>query len=93
MALFLIIALKDSAKRVGPEIEEKFPSKHYKIDDTKWFVQSKLPTAKAVSDYVGITSDDPKASESTGIVVNVKGYFGRGPADMWEWIATQSVEQ
>jgi hypothetical protein len=90
MPLFLVAALGDSAKAIDAAVRETFPEKHYKIDDTKWFVNAKLATAKALSDQLGITSDVPDQAKSTGVVVSIRGYFGRGPADLWEWIASQA---
>jgi hypothetical protein len=88
MAIFVVLALDKSASAIEAAIAKEFPENNYKIEPGKWLVAGKLMTAKQVSDRLGITSDDDDDEEDgvTGLVVTVRGYFGRGSQDMWEWI-------
>jgi hypothetical protein len=94
MALFVVVALQNSAQAIGKSIADNFADDFYEVEKDKWFVATTLVTAKQVSDKLGITTDDklPVPPILTGIVVRVGGYFGRGSTDMWEWIAAKSVK-
>jgi len=91
MALFVVLALDNSASVIEASIAKEFPEDYYKIEPGKWFVKAQLVTAKQVSDRIGITNDQ-NADGFTGVVLGVRGYFGRAPQDMWEWIAAKSVK-
>jgi hypothetical protein len=67
----------------------KYPGEFFRIDPTKWWINSSATTSKDLSDQLGITTDPATPLAATGIVVSVKGYFGRGPSDMWEWVAAK----
>ena len=94
MALFVVVALHNSAPAIGKNIAEGFPDNFYEVEEDKWFVATTLVTAKQVSDKLGITTDDklPAPPILTGIVIRIGGYFGRGSTDMWEWIAAKSIK-
>jgi len=89
MALFLIVALKSTEPAVAQAVANHFAGNFYQIEDDKWFVNSALVTAKAVSDLLGITSDPPVEGTMQGVVVKVSGYWGKGPSDMWEWVSSK----
>ncbi len=89
MALFVVLALDKSASTIEAAIAKEFPENYYKIEPGKWFVAAKLITAKQMSDRLGITNDE-NDDGLTGVVITVRGYFGRGSQDMWEWVAAKS---
>lgn len=91
MALFLIVALEESVPHVDAGISRAFATSSYRIEPGKWFVHSTLQTSKEVSDAIGITADPPAVTNLRGVVVAVKGYYGRGPSDLWEWVAKQQL--
>jgi hypothetical protein len=97
MALFVVLALDKSASAIQAAIIREFPEQHYRIEPGKWLIANKLMTAKQLSDRLGITSDDDDGDDDdgvTGLVVTVRGYFGRGSQDMWEWItASKSMKE
>ena len=92
MALFMVVALGQSAPLIDVAILQKFPTSFYKLEAGKWFISSTFQTSKELSDALGITSDPPMLPAlgvATGVVVAIKGYYGRGPSDMWEWVAAK----
>ena len=93
MALYLITAIGESGPAIEKSIAEKYSGNFYKIDPSKWWVSSPATTSKDLSDQLGITTDPPIVFGTTGIVVAVKGYFGRGPSDMWEWVAAKMSQK
>jgi hypothetical protein len=86
MALFAVIALKDS----GPGVDEalsKVPSdSSYKIEAGKWLVNTEVTTARELSIKLGLRETQ------THIIFSVRGYSGRAQPDMWEWLAAQSAK-
>ena len=93
MALYFVAALEQFGPTIEQSITERYPGNSYKIDSSKWWVNSSATTSKELSDQLGITSAPPHTGSTTGIVISVKGYFGRGPGDMWEWIATKASQK
>jgi hypothetical protein len=90
MALFIIVAI-DSAAALEAKIQQLYPNDYYEIAQGKWFVVSPMVTAKQLSAHLEITPSPP-AEGMRAVVVSVRGYFGRGPKDMWEWVAAKSTE-
>ena len=89
MALFVVMAFSDTVTQVAAKVQQKFPNDFYQIEPGKWFVSSALVTAKQVSDDLEITVPDDTNATTRGVVVAVRGYYGRGPRDMWEWVAAK----
>jgi hypothetical protein len=90
MALFVVLALDNSAPVIQTGIEKHFPDNFYAIEKGKWLVATPLVTAKQVSDKIGITNDQD-TNEITGLVFRMAGYFGQADKDIWEWIAAKST--
>ncbi len=93
MALFLVLATQQSAPLLDDSIQKRFAGNFYKVDDDKWFISTDLVTSKEISDAIGITADPPLADDVTGIVVALKGYYGRERSDLWEWIVAKSTSK
>ena len=92
MALFLVVALKNSAQLIDASIAEKFASEAYQIEEGKWAVNADSVTAKQLSDKIGITDKPVSSTSVTGIVVPISGYYGRAQPDLWEWLAAKTVK-
>jgi len=76
--------------RMQPDLEAKikseFESNALKVTDTQWIV-STTGTAQEVSAKLGIYDPaHPEVIIGQGIVFATSGYFGRAPANVWEWI-------
>lgn len=82
MALFAVIALKDSDAAIDQAMTAHFPLGSYKIEPGKWVVNAAdVSTAKDLTTKLGL---DPAALH---LVVAVRGYFGRAQPELWEWLA------
>jgi hypothetical protein len=86
MALFLVAAIQNGAAAVDSAITAKIQAEErYQIESGKWVVSMDAPTAKAVSDTLGLTEN------ATHITLPIRGYFGRSQPDLWEWLAAKSA--
>jgi hypothetical protein len=87
MALFLVVALKESAPVIEAAIAAKIPpDRFYKIEDGTWVIDSNSITAKDVSEHLNL------ADPTSHITVGFRGYYGRAQPDLWEWIAAKSAK-
>ncbi|MBZ5605777.1 MAG: hypothetical protein LAO79_26040 [Acidobacteriia bacterium] len=85
MALFAVIALKDSAVTVDAAVEAKTrEGSRYKLESGKWMVDSDLTTARELSTSLGLRET------ATHLVLSVRGYSGRSQPDLWEWLVAKS---
>ena len=85
MALFAVIALKDSPSIVDEAVDSKIPSgKSYKIESGKWVVNADVTTAKQLSMQLGLRESERH------LILSIRGYSGRAQPDLWEWLAAQS---
>ena len=89
MAVFFVVAFVASGPLIDLVVPQKYAGNCHRADAGKWFIQAPLQTSKDMSDSLGITADPPNVSAITGVVVAIKGYFGRGPTDLWEWLASR----
>lgn len=92
MALFVVLALKNSDALVEASIIEKFPAESYKIEDGKWLISADNMTAKQLSDRLGITDKPVSTTTTQGAVFAIGGYFGRAQPDLWEWMAAKAIK-
>lgn len=89
MAIFLITPFSGQVP-LDAEIKSAI-SEHerYPLKSGGWLIKFD-GTSKELSDKLKITSDTPAdASIATAMVAAISGYYGRGPTDMWEWIASR----
>jgi hypothetical protein len=85
MALFAVIALKESASGVDEAVGRLPETNRYKIESGKWIVDSDLTTAREVSTALGLRETQ------THLVLSIRGYSGRSQPDLWEWLAAKSA--
>jgi hypothetical protein len=77
--------------RPQPALAEKlvsvFKTDTLQVSDTQWLV-SAIGTAQEISVRLGIYNPDNPTAAPVGeaIVFATSGYFGRAPANIWEWI-------
>ena len=82
MALFTVLALKDSQVEVDAAITREFPEDSYLIENGRWIVNADLATTKQVSMKLVLNSSH--------LVFALRGYYGFARPDLWEWLAAQS---
>lgn len=83
MPIYAVIATKGH-KTIEAAIEAKFPGKFYALKDDTWFVASDGGTTAKIADELGIRD----GRTGSGLVVPIRNYSGRAPADLWEWLET-----
>jgi len=83
MALFAILSDGENKLLLG-ELQRLFQDDHLRIGPGQWLL-SAPSTAKEVSDSLGITD----GRTTSAIVITVGAYYGRAPADVWEWMKTR----
>jgi len=91
MALYMVVSLGPSAPAIDSAIVLRFGGDFYRLEPGKWLVSTGFQTSKEVSNALGITADPPATSNLTGVVTAIKGYYGRGPSDLWEWFSKQQL--
>ena len=86
MTIFAVL-LPNPQSRLVEAIKNTYPNDNLAVSETQWLV-SDVGTAIDVCAKLKIY--DPKEpstpSIGNGIVFATSGYFGRGPANVWEWI-------
>lgn len=86
MTIFTVL-LPRPQPALADKITSEFQTDALRISDTQWLV-SGAGTAMEISKKLGIADpvhpDLPPIGE--GIVFATNGYFGRAPANVWEWI-------
>lgn len=70
---------------LGSAIAREFPDDYLQISDDQWLISADM-TPKEVSDKVGITGGD----NGSAIIFSMRGYYGRAPTDVWEWIKVKA---
>lgn len=84
--IFAILAA-DNSTTLAAAITRHYPTDHRQLAEGQWLVVDK-GTAKEVADKLGITTGEAGG----GLVVSVSGYFGRKPADLWEWMKVKMAQ-
>lgn len=95
MAIYIAIPLLDSSIFLNAAVESSIPEadRHKLQADRGWLIRYN-GTSIELSDKIGITGQTPGETSRVGptIIVPVSTYYGRGPAEMWEWLKTR-IEQ
>ncbi|MDQ2877616.1 MAG: hypothetical protein M3R41_00880 [Pseudomonadota bacterium] len=86
MTIFVVLMQAPQANVVA-EIEKHFAGNFMKLTETQYLVSSPGTTAE-MSAKLGVFDADKPASPSTGnaIIFATSSYFGRAPANVWEWM-------
>jgi len=84
MALFAVIALKNTNETVDHAVEQFYPDSSYKIESGKWIVNAPVSTARELGIKLGLRET------TTHVTFAVRGYSGRAQPDLWEWLSSQS---
>ncbi|MCE9650246.1 MAG: hypothetical protein K8R18_11555 [Parvibaculum sp.] len=80
MTIFAIIA-PAPLPALNNKIAGEFPNDFFKINDTQWLI-SATGTAQEISNKIGVTD----GQTGSAIIFATSGYYGRAPANIWEWI-------
>jgi hypothetical protein len=92
--LFAIVAVSDTSKMAG-KLASAFPEVHLKIAEGQWLVvEESTTTTTEVSQKLRIVDETieggvPADSPGNAIILSISNYFGRAPANTWEWITAK----
>ena len=86
MALYLVLALKQSAPAVDAAVSSQFSDNSYRIEPGAWAVNADATTAKELSIRLGIRETQ------NHIILPIRGYSGRANPDLWEWLSAQAAK-
>jgi hypothetical protein len=86
MTIFAILMPRPQPALAAKLVSE-FKTDALQVSDTQWLV-SAIGTAQEISVRLGIYNPDSATTAPVGdaIVFATSGYFGRAPANIWEWI-------
>ena len=90
MQVFAVFNVRD-AQRVLNGLTKHYPNNHYVAGGNVFFVATKDETTRGVADKIGLGDDIEGMGVSSGIVIPVTNYWGRGDRDMWEWISVRQA--
>lgn len=79
MPIFAVIAIRDPSK-IKERLDSLSPDS-YPVTDSAWLATFD-GTTDQFADRLGVRHGET----GTGLVLPVRNYSGRGPADMWEWL-------
>ncbi|WP_158918055.1 hypothetical protein [Caulobacter sp. S45] len=85
MTIFAIL-MPSPQDALSKKIEDEFKTDSLKITDTQYLVSAQ-GTAQEICVRLGIFNSDAAVPVvGQGIVFATSGYFGRAPANIWEWV-------
>ena len=88
MQVFAVFAVKDRT-RVREGLDEHYPNQYRVVGNAAYLVATKDETTREVATKLSLGDEIPGRPVTSGIVVPVVSYWGRGDKDMWEWITVR----
>jgi hypothetical protein len=92
MAIFLITPLANNVERVDQVVSEGLLERdRFKLAGRGGWLVSFPGTSIELSNKLGVTgqSEGETPSVASVLITSVGAYYGRGSADMWEWLKTR----
>lgn len=92
MAIFLITPLAHNADKVDAVVLDVVPERdRFKLTGRAGWLVSFSGTSVELSNKLGITGQPEGSPPSLAsvLITSVGAYYGRGQADMWEWLKTR----
>lgn len=89
MALFLAIPLRAENDFLDRAVIENIEEQNrFRLQANAGWIIEFDGTSTELSDKIGITGQEAGVPSPVGsaLVTNLTNYYGRGPANMWEWI-------
>ena len=88
MQVFAVFGVKNT-DRVREGLTEHYPEQHRVIGSAVYLVATKDETTREVATKLGLGDKIEGRPVTSGIVVPMGSYWGRGDPDMWEWISVR----
>lgn len=92
MAIFLITPLANNVERLDEVVVAGLPERdRFKLAGRGGWLVSFPGTSIELSNSLGITGQPEGVAPSLAsvLITSVGAYYGRGSADMWEWLKTR----
>lgn len=88
MQVFAVFAVK-SPTRVREGLDEHYGNQYRVVENGVYLLATKDETTREVATKIGLGDEQEDREGTSGIVVPVTSYWGRGDPNMWEWIAVK----
>jgi hypothetical protein len=93
MAIYMAVPLAPTSSALDDAVKQNIASEsdRYQLQSERGWLIKFDGTSVELSYHLGITGQEKgtKSPVGSAIIVPVSSYFGRGPADMWEWLKTR----
>ena len=88
MQVFAVFAV-ENRNRVQEGLDTHYPDQYWAVGNNAYLLATKDETTKEVATKIGLGDKLEGSTVTSGIVVPVTTYHGRGQMDMWEWLAVK----
>ena len=93
MPIYIAVPLTSDSTALNAAVEQHIssPADRYKLqEDRGWLIKFDGTTVE-LSNKIELTGQETGVHSLVGsaIITPISGYYGRGPADMWEWLKTR----
>ena len=88
MQIFAVFAVTDETL-VQKWLDDHYPDQFWRVGNSAYFLATKDETTREVATKLGLGDQLGGQRITSGIVIPVSSYHGRGDSDMWEWIAVK----
>ena len=96
MAIFIAVPLIQNSSLLNQAVEKHIATHdRYKLQTERgWLIKYEGTTAELCT-TIELTGQPSGQSSALGsaIIMPITGYYGRGPAEMWEWLKTRFEQQ
>ena len=88
MQVFAVFAVKDNT-RVREGLNEHYGDRYHVVGDDAYLLATRDETTREAATKIGIGDNLEGREVTSGVIVPVTSYWGRGDRTMWEWIAVK----
>jgi len=93
MAIYIAVPLTPTSDALNNAVLRRIesPADRYQLQSERGWLIRFNGTSVELSNRIGITGQEPGETSPVGsaIIAPVSAYYGRGPAEMWEWLKTR----
>ena len=88
MQVFAVFAVK-SQSRVREGLDEHYGNQYHIVGNGVYLLATKDETTREVATKIGLGDEIEGRKVTSGIVVPVTSFWGRGDPNIWEWITVK----
>lgn len=92
MPVYLAVSLRAEKEPLRASVLAQIPAHdRYELPNNAGWLINYPGTSLELSNQIGVTGQPPNVPSVVGstIVTAINSYYGRGSADMWDWIKTR----